>query len=106
MLRVFLSVWDDPDLQLRLLGVFRGVVEPDGQRLLRDGFLPAVLGPIGVALGIDRPELRMPLLASQILGLILVRYVLAVEPVASMTPDEIVAIYAPTLQRYLTGDLT
>ena len=43
----------------------------------------------------------MPLLASQILGLILVRYVLAVEPVASMTADEVVAIYAPTLQRYL-----
>ena len=105
MLRVFLSVWDDPQLQVPLLGVFRGVVDPDGQRLLRDGFLPAVLGPVGVALGIDRPELRMPLLASQILGLILVRYVLAVEPVASMTADEVVAIYAPTLQRYLTGPL-
>lgn len=105
MLRVFLSVWDDPELQLPLLGVVRGVVEPDGQRLLRDGFLPAVLGPVGVALGIDRPELRMPLLASQVLGLILVRYVLAVEPVASMSADEVVAIYAPTLQRYLTGPL-
>ena len=105
MLRVFLSVWDDPDLQLQLLGVFRGVVEPAGQRLLRDGFLPAVLGPVGVALGIDRPDVRMPLLASQILGLILVRYALAVEPVASMTADQVVAIYAPTLQRYLTGPL-
>ena len=105
MLRVFLSVWDDPELRLPLLGVFRGVVEPDGQRLLRDGFLPAVLGPVGDALGIDRPDLRMPLVASQILGLILVRYVLAVEPVASMDADQVVAIYAPTVQRYLTGPL-
>ncbi len=106
MLRVFLSVWDDPAAAARPCWVsVRGVVDPDGQRLLRDGFLPAVLGPVGVALGIDRPELRMPLLASQVLGLILVRYVLAVEPVASMTADEVVAIYAPTLQRYLTGPL-
>ena len=105
MLRVFLSVWDDPELQLPLVAVFRGVVEPDGQRLLSHGFLPAVLGPVGVALGIDHPEVRMPLLASQILGLIFVRYVLAVEPVASMTADQVVAIYAPTLQRYLTGPL-
>jgi AcrR family transcriptional regulator len=105
LLRVFLSVWDDPELQPSLLGAFRGVVEPDGQRLLRDGFLPAVLGPVGVALGIERPDVRMPLLASQMLGLILMRYVLAVEPVASMTADEILAIYAPTLQRYLTGPL-
>ena len=105
VLRVFVGVWDDPALQLQLIGVFRGVVEPDGQRLLRDGFLPAVLGPIGVALGIDRPDVRMPLLASQILGLILVRYVLAVEPIASMSADDVVAIYAPTLQRYLTGPL-
>ena len=105
MLRVFLSVWDDPDLRLPLLGLVRSVVDPDGQRLLRDGFLPAILGPVGLALGIDDPATRMPLLASQVLGLILVRYVLAVEPIASMSPDEVVAIYAPTLQRYLTGPL-
>jgi AcrR family transcriptional regulator len=105
MLRVFLSVWDDPELRLPLLGLVRGVVDADGQRLMREGFLPVVLQPIGVALGIDRPELRMPLLASQVFGLIVVRYVLAVEPVASMPADDVVAIYAPTLQRYLSDPL-
>lgn len=105
MLRVFLSVWDNPELRLPLLGVVRGMFDPAGQRLIRDGFLPAVLAPIGVALGLERPDVRMPLLASQVLGLIVVRYVLEVEPVASMPPDEVVAIYGPTLQRYLTGPL-
>jgi hypothetical protein len=33
------------------------------------------------------------------------RYLLEVEPLASMPPEEVVAIYAPTIQRYLTGDL-
>ena len=105
MLRVFLSVWDNPEHRLPLIGLARGLFDPGGQRLMREGFLPAVLEPIGVALGLERPEVRMPLLASQVLGLILVRYVLEVEPVASMPTDHVVAIYAPTLQRYLTGPL-
>ena len=47
----------------------------------------------------------MPLVASQIIGLILLRYVLEVEPVASMPAEDVIAIYAPTVQRYLTGPL-
>ena len=43
----------------------------------------------------------MPLVASQMVGLILTRYVLALEPLASMPADAVVATYAPTLQRYL-----
>lgn len=105
MLRVFLSVWDDPELKLPLLGLARNMLDPSGQRLLTDGFLPAVLQPIGVALGVDRPETRMPLVASQIIGLIMLRYLLEVEPVASMPADDVVTIYAPTVQRYLTGPL-
>jgi AcrR family transcriptional regulator len=105
MLRVFLSVWDDPELRLPLLGLVRGVVDSEGQRLLRDGFLPVVLEPVGVALGVDRPGLRMPLVASQVFGLIVMRYIVLVEPIASMSADDVVAIYAPTLQRYLSDPL-
>jgi AcrR family transcriptional regulator len=105
MLRTFLSVWDDPDLQLPLLGLARSLVDPNGKELLRDGFLKVVIAPIGVALGIDEPERRMPVVASQVMGLILMRYLLEVEPLASMGADELVGIYAPTIQRYLTGPL-
>ena len=54
---------------------------------------------------LDRPELRMPLVASQVVGLILIRYVLRVEPLASLPPDQLVATYAPTIQRYLSDPL-
>ena len=47
----------------------------------------------------------MTLVASQVVGIILLRYVLAVEPLASMPREQVVATYAPTLQRYLTGPL-
>ena len=98
-------MWDDPDVQPALLAVARGVMDPTAHRLLSEGFLPVVIQPVGVALGIDRPEHRMALVASQVMGLILVRYVMRVEPVASLTGEQVVATYAPTIQRYLTGDL-
>jgi AcrR family transcriptional regulator len=105
LLRVFLGVWDDPAHQLPLLGLVRSIIEPAGERLLRDGFVPVVLVPVGERLGIDHPEVRMPLVASQMLGLILVRYVLAVEPVASMSAEQVVAHYAPVIQRFLSEPL-
>lgn len=105
LLRTFLEVWDEPTNQLSFLGLFRSLLEPPGERLLSEGFVPVVLGPVGRELGIDRPELRMPLVASHLVGLILTRYVLGLEPLASMDADRLVATYAPTLQHYLTGDL-
>jgi AcrR family transcriptional regulator len=104
-LRAFLSVWDDPELQPVLVAVARGVMDPTAHRLLSEGFLPVVIQPVGVALGLERPEHRMALVASQVMGLILVRYVMRVEPVASLTGEQVVATYAPTIQRYLTGPL-
>jgi AcrR family transcriptional regulator len=105
LLPVFLSVWDDPELQVPLLALARSLTDPSSKELMRDGFLKVVIGPIGQSLGIDDPERRMPLVASQIMGLIFMRYLLQVEPVASMPADELVAIFAPTIQRYLTGAL-
>jgi hypothetical protein len=104
-LAVFLSAWDDPDLQPSLLAVARGVMDPSANRLVSEGLLPVVIQPIGAALGIDRPGERMPLVASQVIGLIMLRYVLGVEPLASMPREKLIATYAPTIQRYLTGDL-
>ena len=105
MLTIFLGVWDDPENRLPLVGLFRSLLEPAGERLLREGFLPVVLIPVGQRLGVDRPELRMPLVASQILGLILLRYVVAVEPIATMSAEDVVATYAPVIQGYLFGPL-
>jgi AcrR family transcriptional regulator len=105
LLRTFVSIWDDPDLQLPLLALARSLTDPSSKELMRDGFLKVVIGPLGQALGIDEPERRMPVVASQVMGLIFMRYLLQVEPVASMPADELVAIYAPTIQRYLTGPL-
>jgi hypothetical protein len=48
---------------------------------------------------------RAALVGSQLIGLVMARYVVKLEPVASATAEELVDAYAPTLQRYLTGDV-
>ena len=105
LLRVFLGVWDDERNQASLLALVRGLAEPTGQRLLRDGVLQMILGPLGRSLSLDRAEERMALVASQLVGIVILRYLLRAEPLASLTPDDLVPVYAPTLQRYLTGPL-
>ncbi|CAM3639055.1 TetR/AcrR family transcriptional regulator [Nocardioides zeicaulis] len=104
-LRAFLAVWDDPDLQVRLLAVVRSVLAEGGGSLLKEGFIPVVVGPVLAQLVADRPEVRVPLVASQVVGLIVTRYVVGLPAMAAMPADDLVARMAPVLQHYLTGDL-
>ena len=48
---------------------------------------------------------RASLVASQVVGLGLTRYVLGLEPLAAADLDALVAAVGPTVDRYLTGDL-
>ena len=105
LLRTFLAVWDDPDMQVQLLAVVRSVLSADETALLKDGFIPVVVGPVLGQLVLDRPDDRIPLVVSQVVGLIVARYLLALPPMAQMPADDVVARMGPVLQHYLTGDL-
>jgi AcrR family transcriptional regulator len=105
LLRAFLALWDDPEVAPVLVGFVRSVLQPGGERLLTQGFLPVVLLPAGEALGLERPDVRMPLVMSAVAGLIVTRYLVKLEPIASMPLETVVATYGPVLQHYLTGDL-
>jgi hypothetical protein len=48
---------------------------------------------------------RSGLISSQIMGLAMMRFVWKIEPVGSMTDDQLVAAVAPNLQHYIEGDL-
>lgn len=105
LLRTFLSVWDDPEIQVRLLAVVRSVLSEDGATLLKEGFIPVVVGPVLAQLVADRPDVRVPLVASQVVGLIVTRYLIALPPMATMSAEDVVARIGPVIQHYLTGDL-
>ena len=54
------------------------------------------------ALADERAAERGTLIAAQLLGLALCRYILRFEPLASLSADDVVAAVAPSVQRYLT----
>ena len=64
-----------------------------------------LMGPATIGADQAERERRAGLVASQLLGLGFVRSVWRIEPVASMTDDELVAAVGPTVQRYVDGDL-
>jgi AcrR family transcriptional regulator len=106
LLRLFLSVWDDPETRLPLLAVVRSSLTADTpETLLQQGLLRIVLTPLREALPADEADRRVNLVISQMIGLVVTRYLLRLEPLASMPADEVVASVAPNLQRYLDGPL-
>ena len=106
LLRLLLSVWDDPATRLPLIALVRnGLSQEAPQTLLQQGILRMVLAPLRAALPADEADRRVQLVASQMVGLVMTRYLLALEPLASMPVDDVVAWVAPTLQRYLDGPL-
>jgi AcrR family transcriptional regulator len=100
----FLSVWDQPGEREPVLGLLRAATtSPTAAELLRDQLGRRLLLPI--AGYVDGPDaaLRLTLCGSQLVGLGIARYIVRLEPLASLSAEEAAAAIAPTLQRYLTG---
>ena len=76
------------------------------ESLLQQGMLRMVLAPLRAALPADEADRRVQLVVSQLVGLVVTRYLLELEPLASMPAEDVVAAVAPTLQRYLDGPLS
>jgi len=106
LLRLLLSVWDDPAARLPLIALVRSsFTEETPETLLQQGILRMVLQPLRAALPEAEADRRVQLVVSQMIGLVMTRYVLALEPLASQPAEDVVAWVAPTLQRYLDGPL-
>jgi hypothetical protein len=98
---MFLALGSQPETRQTFLALIRSVAgSPEVANLLRQFMETTVLTRIATALGI--PTLRLTAAAAQMMGLAMIRYVLAAEPMASATDDEVVELVAPVLQHYFT----
>lgn len=106
--RFLVDLWEQPDFRRRGIAVMRAMMGSKRTAGILVGFVSReILRRITTRLGGgDEARRRAGLVASQIVGLIVTRYVLELPPIAEATPDEVVAAVGPTLQRYLTGELT
>jgi AcrR family transcriptional regulator len=101
------AVWDDPETGGPLVALVRSAAgNEDAATMLREFAGREVLGQMADALDDPQAELRAALVVSQILGFAMVRHVLRVEPLASADHETLANALGPTLQRYLTGELS
>jgi AcrR family transcriptional regulator len=77
---------------------------PDAAALVRETVTRDV-GRLAAALTDDEPETRAVLAGAHLVGIALARYVVCVEPLASMPPADVVEYVAPTFQHYLVEPL-
>ncbi|WP_436500760.1 TetR family transcriptional regulator [Actinokineospora sp. HUAS TT18] len=106
IVRRFVTTWD-----VQGGGVFAALIRSVAAHeqvahALRDFFTRHVFGQVMGKIAADRPELRANLVASQLIGLGVTRYVAEFEPLASADVETLVAAVGPNVQRYLTGSLS
>jgi len=110
LLLTVLRAWDVPDARATFLGLLRSAVTSEqAAGMLREFATEAILGRIAEAAapgpqGTDQ-RFRAALVASQVLGLALARYVLELDPLVQAETGDLAAAIGPTLERYLTGDI-
>lgn len=105
LLRLFLSVWDVPPGRDRIVAMVSSAIASESAALMIRQFLTReIFGRIVTAIGGPDPELRASLAASQMVGLIMARYVVKLEPLASADPEDFIPLVAPALQWYLAGE--
>jgi AcrR family transcriptional regulator len=100
--RHFMSRWEGDETMMALLRA--GVTNPAVAERVR-GIFAGQLGAVVAKLcpSADDAAMRAGLVASQVLGFALCRYVLEFPPVVGMSVDEVVQWLGPTLQRYLSS---
>lgn len=102
-----LQLWEGP-AQHGLIAFVRGTIGSKARTaLLREVVGRSVMSRITVGVAGSEREVRLRgnLVGSQVVGLVMARYIIKLEPLASASRDEVVGMVAPTIQRYLTGSL-
>lgn len=103
MVRVTLRMLDDPETREQLADLAKaGAGASKATASLREFLESALVDRVVRALGVPDARMRVTLATSYLLGVATSRYVLALEPLASATEDEIVALVGPAVQAALT----
>ena len=103
LVRLFLSVWEQPGFRIPMLGLLRSALTGEqGAATLREFVGSALLARVAAAVGQDDP-LRVQAAAAQMVGVVLLRHVVRIEPLASAPVEDVVALIAPVVQRHLVG---
>ena len=104
---LLLPLWDS-ELGSGFIAVLRSILAAGTEVSLFRSFIQEVIA-VEVGSRVDNPPgtgmIRVQFVASQLVGVLIARYILQLEPFRSLPVERIAKTIAPNLQRYLTGDL-
>ena len=103
---MLLPLWDS-ELGTGFIATLRSIMAGSEVNLFRSFIQDLVAAEVGTR--VDNPPgtgiIRIQFVASQLVGVLMARYILHLEPFTSLPVEQITDTIAPNLQRYLTGDL-
>ncbi|MGO9760229.1 MAG: TetR family transcriptional regulator [Solirubrobacteraceae bacterium] len=99
--------WSQPEIRDVLSSILQTAAhEARTREKLRQLVTLSLLPAIAAKLDDDERLVRASMISSQLVGVAMLRYILHVEPLASLPDEDLVALLAPTIQRYLTDPLS
>ncbi|MEU6250237.1 TetR family transcriptional regulator [Glycomyces sp. NPDC047010] len=104
LMHAFVTIWDGPHHEKLLAVVRTSLSKPAMSFVLKQLFEHRIVKTVEATLGdqVDHIPVRANFIASQVFGLVVARYILKLEPIASLSEAELAATIGPTLDRYLT----
>ncbi|MBS4729672.1 TetR family transcriptional regulator [Mycobacterium sp. SM1] len=103
---LLLPLWDS-DIGAGIIAALRSVLAGSQVGLVRSFIQELIAAEVGPR--VDNPAgsgvIRIQFVASQLVGVVIARHILGLEPFKSLPAQQIAQTIAPNLQRYLTGDL-
>lgn len=110
IVRTALTLWESDELKDTFLGLIKSAVTSESAAvMLREFLAESILGTIARVTRISgdpaEVQYRAALVASQMIGLAMVRMVLKLPAIADASIDELARSIGPTLERYLSGEI-
>jgi AcrR family transcriptional regulator len=103
---MLLPLWDS-EIGAGFIAELRSILAGSEVSLFRSFIQEVIAAEVGSR--VDNPPgsgvIRIQFVASQLVGVVMGRYILKLEPFMSLPAEQIARTIAPNLQRYLTGDL-
>lgn len=103
---LLLPLWDS-EMGKGFIATLRSLLAGSDVSMVRSFLQDVIAAEVGSR--VDNPpgtgRVRVQFVASQLVGVVMARYILELEPFRSLPVDQVAETIAPNLQRYLTGDL-
>jgi AcrR family transcriptional regulator len=103
---ILLSLWDS-EMGKGFIAELRSLLAGNEVTLIRSFLQEVITAEVGSR--VDNPpgsgHIRVQFVASQLVGVVMARYILELDPFKSLPVEQIAETIAPNLQRYLTGEL-